>query len=188
MPKKKPIQYDFREGILLEKVVYKDTSGHCKKNLLYILCLIITWVWGSAWFALFFYLYINYEPVMFWIFIVIWIILIYTIIVFGIINIQASKYNKNLKIEKQNMKKKIKIEIMKARMKRAKFRSRLNNRSESFDSSTLISKNKIENRDSFSVSSKVILNTEYKSRNNNQIKNIEEEEDIGTEDRLFKTE
>ena len=198
MPKKKPIQYDFRDGILLDKVVYRDTSGQCKKNLLYILCLIITWVWGSAWFALFLYLYINYEEVMFWIFIGAWILLIYSIIIFAIIHIQKSKNKKYLKIEKQITKEKIKKEVSKAKIKREKLREKLNKISEKFDNNIFISKKKIANRDSFSIDSKILLNedikssnaelkTGLKSRNNDKIKNLNED-GINTENRAIKTE
>ena len=41
-------QFDFREGMLLEKVVYKDTSCDWKSRCLYALTLITTWAWGVA--------------------------------------------------------------------------------------------------------------------------------------------
>lgn len=93
-------QYDFRDGILLEKVLYKDTSLNCGKNLLYILLLILTWCWGAAWFALFFYAYINHERVTFWVFIACWLMFAAVVVSFGFINIIVSK---NQKLQKQKM-------------------------------------------------------------------------------------
>ena len=51
-------RFDFREGMLLEKVVYKDTSIDCASRFKYIGYLLLTWAWGVAWFSLFFYIYI----------------------------------------------------------------------------------------------------------------------------------
>ena len=40
--------YDFRDGILLEKVVYKDDSFNCVYILYYLGCLVLTLMWGCG--------------------------------------------------------------------------------------------------------------------------------------------
>ena len=93
--------YDFRDGILLEKVVYKDTSCNFGYVLLYLACLLLTWIWGSAWFALFFYSYIYHEKVAFIVFLSVWGAFAIIVIVIGFITIQSSK---NQKAQKARMK------------------------------------------------------------------------------------
>ena len=92
-------KYDFRDGMLLEKVVYKDESIDIKSRILYILCIIITWCWGCAWFALFFYAYIFHEQITFWIFVIAICIHALIIIILGARTLIASN---NKKIEKRN--------------------------------------------------------------------------------------
>ena len=93
--------YDFRDGILLEKVVYKDTSCNFGYVLLYIACLLLTWIWGSGWFALFFYAYVFHEYPTYIILIVIWLVFAITVIVIGILTIQRSKNEKRRKREEK---------------------------------------------------------------------------------------
>ena len=93
--------YDFRDGILLEKVVYKDTSCNFGYVLLYLACLLLTWIWGSAWFALFFYSYIYHEKVAFIVFLSVWGAFALIVIVIGFLTIQRSK---NQKAQKAKMK------------------------------------------------------------------------------------
>lgn len=111
-------QFDFREGMLLEKVVYKDTSCDWKSRCLYIVTLLTTWAWGVAWFALFFYLYIFHQKVAFWIYIALWLVFAITLIVNGIYQIQSAKarklQRKQLKDEHQEKEK----EIEKARQQK----------------------------------------------------------------------
>ena len=89
--------YDFRDGILLEKVVYKDESCNFGYVLLYLACLLLTWIWGSGWFALFFYSYVFHEKVAFIVFIVVWGLFAITVIVIGFLTIQRSKNEKKRK-------------------------------------------------------------------------------------------
>ena len=89
--------YDFRDGILLEKVVYKDDSCNFGYVLLYLACLLITWIWASAWFALFFYSYVFHEKVAFIVFIVIWLIFAITVLIIGYLTIKRSKSEKKRK-------------------------------------------------------------------------------------------
>ena len=94
--------YDFRDGILLEKVVYKDDSCNFGYVLLYLGCLLLTWIWASGWFALFFYSYVFHEKVAFIVFIVIWLVFAIIVIIIGFLTIQNSKKEKIRKrIEKE---------------------------------------------------------------------------------------
>ena len=121
-------QYDFRDGILLEKVVYKDESCNFGYVLLYILCLVITWIWGAGWFALFFYSDIFHERIAFIVFIVVWGVFIIALAVIGFLTIKKSENEKlRKKIEKEDRERQMK-EIMEAKRKRnLKSRNNLNN-------------------------------------------------------------
>ena len=110
--------YDFRDGILLEKVVYKDDSCNCGYVLLYLLCLLLTWIWGCGWFALFFYSYVFHEKVAFIVFIVIWGIFIIIVVVIGIITIQKSKNEKRRKKQEKEEREQQMKEIMEAKKKK----------------------------------------------------------------------
>ena len=96
--------YDFRDGILLEKIVYKDDSCNCQYLLLYIACLLLTWIWGCGWFALFFYSYVFHERVAFIVFLVIWCIFAAIVIVIGFLTIQKSKKEKIRKQTEKELK------------------------------------------------------------------------------------
>ena len=110
--------YDFRDGILLEKVVYKDDSCNFGYVLLYLACLLITWIWASAWFALFFYSYIFHERVAFIVFLVIWCVFAAFVIVIGFLTIQRSKNEKKRKREEKEIKERQLKEIKDAKKRR----------------------------------------------------------------------
>ena len=114
--------YDFRDGILLEKVVYKDESCNFGYVLLYLACLLLTWIWGSAWFALFFYSYVFHEIATFITFIVIWILFAITVIVIGFLTIQRSKNEKKRKRELKEEREKQMKEINEAKRRRNEHR------------------------------------------------------------------
>ena len=119
--------YDFRDGILLEKVVYKDDSCNCQYVLLYIGCLILTWIWGSGWFALFFYSYIFHERVAFIVFLVIWCIFAAIVIVIGFLTLRKSKNEKIRKnFEKEEKERQLR-EINEAKRRRNENKRALNN-------------------------------------------------------------
>ena len=102
--------YDFRDGILLEKVVYKDDSCNCQYTLLYLGLLLLTWIWGSGWFALFFYSYVFHERVAFIVFLVIWCVFAAIVIVIGFLTIQKSKNEKIRKtLEKEEKERQLKL-------------------------------------------------------------------------------
>ena len=118
--------YDFRDGILLEKVVYKDDSCNCGYVLLYLLCLLLTWAWGCGWFALFFYSYIFHEKVAFIVFIVIWGVFAIIVVVIGILTIQKSENEKRRKKQDKEERERQMKEIMESKRKR-NLKSRNNN-------------------------------------------------------------
>ena len=112
-------QYDFREGILLEKVVYKDDSFDIKSRILYILCILLTWCWGLAWFSLFFWAYIFHEQVAFWVFIIVWLIHFIIVVVVGALTLMSAR---NKKLEKKRKKEEFEMQqkrIEENRRKRA---------------------------------------------------------------------
>ena len=110
--------YDFRDGILLEKVVYKDESCNFGYVLLYLACLLLTWIWGSGWFALFFYSYVFHEKVAFIVFIVVWGLFAITVIVIGFLTIQRSKNEKKRKKEQKEERERQMKEINDAKRRR----------------------------------------------------------------------
>ena len=114
--------YDFRDGILLEKVVYKDNSCNFGYVLLYLACLLLTWIWGSGWFALFFYSYVFHEQVAFIVFIVIWALFAITVIVIGFLTIQRSKNEKKRKREQKEERERQLKEINDAKRRRNEHR------------------------------------------------------------------
>ena len=139
--------YDFRDGILLEKVVYRDDSCNCGYVLLYLLCLLLTWIWGCGWFALFFYSYIFHEKVAFIVFIVIWGIFAIIVILIGILTIQRAKNEKLRKKQAKEERERQMKEIMESKRKR-NLKSRNNNINNNlFEINTNIDDNKakIEN-------------------------------------------
>ena len=110
--------YDFRDGILLEKVVYKDNSCNFGYVLLYLGCLLITWAVGCGFFALFFYSYIFHEKAAFIVFLVIWCIFAVIVITIGFLTIQDSKIEKaRKKKEKEDRERQLK-EIQDAKRRR----------------------------------------------------------------------
>ena len=98
-------KFDFREGMLLEKMVYKDTSCDWKSRLMYIGFLLLTWTYGAAWFALFFYCYIFHEDITFWVFIACWIVHVGVLVGKGSHTLFKAK-------QKKEMKQKLKEEII----------------------------------------------------------------------------
>ena len=118
--------YDFRDGILLEKVVYKDDSCNVGYVFLYLGLLLLTWIWGSGWFALFFYSYVFHEKVAFIVLIVIWGVFIIIVIVIGFLTIQRSKNQKKRKAEDKAIRERQLKEIQDAKRRRNQ-NNRMNN-------------------------------------------------------------
>ena len=119
-------RFDFREGMLLEKVVYKDTSLDCASRFKYIGYLLLTWAWGVAWFSLFFYLYIFHERVAFWIFIGCWIAFALTFIINSIVTLQRAKSRKLKKLHDRKEHQEIQEKIDKAKQEHYQQKSKKN--------------------------------------------------------------
>ena len=95
-------KWDFREGLLLQKATYKDESCKFGEGFLFFGVIILTWIWGLAWFSLFFWMYIYHQPVSFWIFIGVFLVHFITLIIIGVYTIISSKNKKRQKkIEKE---------------------------------------------------------------------------------------
>ena len=95
-------KWDFREGLLLQKAHYKDESCKFGEGILFFGAIILTWIWGLAWFCLFFWMYIYHQPVSFWIFIGVFLVHFITLIIIGVYTIISSKNKKRQKkIEKE---------------------------------------------------------------------------------------
>ena len=119
-------RFDFREGMLLEKVVYKDTSLDCASRFKYIGYLLLTWAWGVAWFSLFFYLYIFHERVAFWIFVGCWIAFALTFIINSIVTLQRAKSRKLKKQHDRKEHQEIQEKIDKAKQEHYQQKSKKN--------------------------------------------------------------
>ena len=119
-------RFDFREGMLLEKVVYKDTSIDCASRFKYIGYLLLTWAWGVAWFSLFFYLYIFHERVAFWIFVGCWIAFALTFIINSIVTLQRAKSRKLKKQHDRKEHQEIQEKIDKAKQEHYQQKSKKN--------------------------------------------------------------
>ena len=95
-------KWDFREGLLLQKATYKDESRKFGEGILFFGVIILTWIWGLAWFSLFFWMYIYHQPVSFWIFIGVFLVHFIILIIIGAYTIISSKNKKKQKkIEKE---------------------------------------------------------------------------------------
>ena len=113
-------QYDFREGMLLEKVVYKDDSIDIKSRILYVCCIILTWCWGCAWFALFFWAYIFHEEIAFWVFIAVWLIHFIIVVIFAAHTLISARNHKREKKERKEKEEQLQKEIEENKRKRAR--------------------------------------------------------------------
>ena len=95
-------KWDFREGLLQQKANYKDEGCKFGEGIFFFGVIILTWIWGLAWFCLFFWMYIYHQPVSFWIFIGVFLVHFITLIIIGVYTIISSKNKKRQKkIEKE---------------------------------------------------------------------------------------
>jgi len=95
-------KWDFREGLLQQKANYKDEGCKFGEGIFFFGVIILTWIWGLAWFILFFWMYIYHRPVSFWIFIGVFLVHFIVLIIIGAYNIISSKNKKKQKkIEKE---------------------------------------------------------------------------------------
>src|SRR5690349_13581011 len=94
------VEYDFREGLDAEKIVYKNTSWDWRAAMYYLGYLLLTWAWAAGWFALFHYAYIYNEQTAFWTYIGIWLAFIGVLLFIIIRNLVVHSNNKKHKQEK----------------------------------------------------------------------------------------
>jgi type VI protein secretion system component VasK len=79
--------YDFREGMDLNKIVYKDKrSCDCREIVIYIVLLIVFWTLLCAYYAFWHYFYLNYLTPTFIALIIVTAILYITWLTLAIIN------------------------------------------------------------------------------------------------------
>ena len=143
--------WDFREGLLQQKANYKDEGCKFGEGLFFFGAIILTWVWGIAWFSLFFWMYIYHRPVSFWIFIGVFLAHFILIIIVGDYNIISSKKKKKQKkIEKEQN-----DDLMNRIEKSKKIHSNQN-------------KNIINNENNNDINNHEIINTETKMLNSNE--------------------
>jgi hypothetical protein len=81
------VEYDFREGLEKEKIVYKNNRWNYDEFFLYLLVVLVAWSWAAGWFALFFYAYIYNEPIAFWVFIACWLAFVAALITVSVVNL-----------------------------------------------------------------------------------------------------
>ena len=94
-------KYDFREGINLDKIVYKETTIRWENAIYYTLLMFSTWLYAFGFLCLNFFLISNYEPVVRWIFLGQWLVWIFSIIIIGGYNLMN---HYKLKDEKRKLK------------------------------------------------------------------------------------
>ena len=101
MAKKKEVVYDFREGLDSSKIVYKNKSKcDCGDVFKYLGYLLATWIYASAWFALFLYAWIEDRISTFITFLVVWGTFM-AILIFGFFLPNLLRHNKREKELKQ---------------------------------------------------------------------------------------
>ena len=61
------IEYDFREGLDRDHIIYKKSGYDWDFCIKYILYLLATFLFTAGWYALFHYAYINHETTAFWV-------------------------------------------------------------------------------------------------------------------------
>jgi hypothetical protein len=67
------LEFDFREGLDKDHIVYRKKGFDCKHCIYYLGYLLFTWGYTVAFFALFQYVYTNHEPVAFPIYVSLWL-------------------------------------------------------------------------------------------------------------------
>jgi hypothetical protein len=92
------LEFDFREGLDKEHIVYKRKGFSWKFCVYYFAYLFFTWGYVVAFFALFIYAYTNNEPVAFPIYLSLWLAFVVAIIIVAIINMLNYKKVKKVKL------------------------------------------------------------------------------------------
>ncbi len=95
------IEYDFREGLDRDHIIYKKSGYDWDFSWKYILYLIATYVYTAAWFALFHYAYITNEPTAFWTYIAFWLLWVILIVSIAVSNLIIHYRNKRIRKAKE---------------------------------------------------------------------------------------
>jgi hypothetical protein len=95
------LEFDFREGLDKDHIVYKKKGFDCKHCIYYLMYLLFTWGYTVAFFALFQYAYTNHELVAFPIYIALWLLFIVALTTIAIINLVKYQRNKVIKKAKK---------------------------------------------------------------------------------------
>jgi hypothetical protein len=100
------IEFDFREGLDKDHIVYKRSGFHWTHCVYYIGYLLFTWGITVAFFALFQFVYTNYEPVAFPIYIALWLAFVISIIIVAVMNLVNYKKTKHVRKAKKDAERK----------------------------------------------------------------------------------
>jgi hypothetical protein len=95
------IEYDFRQGLDRDHIIYKKTSYDWKFLVQYIFYLILTYAFIAGWFALFHFAYINNEKISFWVYIGFWLVWVSSIISIAVNNLRIHYKNKRIRKMKE---------------------------------------------------------------------------------------
>lgn len=105
------VEYDFREGLDQEKLIYKNKSWDWRSFLGYIGYLLFTWTVMAAFFALFFYAYIYHPDTAFWVYIGVWLAFAVALLTVIITNLALHYKAKKDKKERRHMEEERKTEL-----------------------------------------------------------------------------
>jgi hypothetical protein len=100
------LEFDFRMGLNKDHIVYKHKGINWQHCIYYFGYLTFTWGYVVACFALFQYVYINYEPIAFPLYIVLWLVFVLTIVGIAIANLRRYNQAKMNKINRAQCKSK----------------------------------------------------------------------------------
>jgi hypothetical protein len=95
------LEFDFREGLDKDHIVYKRKGFSWKHCVYYLSYLLFTWGYAVAFFALFQFVYTNFEPVAFPIYIALWLAFVIALIIVAVINLIHSNQAKRIKVAKR---------------------------------------------------------------------------------------
>jgi hypothetical protein len=91
------LEFDFREGLDKDNIIYKRKGFDWKHCIYYFGYLFFAWGYTVAFFALFQFAYVNHEPVAFPIYIALWLAFMIALIVVAAVNLV--NYGKQKKIK-----------------------------------------------------------------------------------------
>jgi hypothetical protein len=95
------LEFDFREGLDKDHIVYRKKGFDFKHCMYYIGYLLFTWGYTVAFFALFQFAYTNHEEVAFPIYIALWLLFMIVLTTIAVINLVKAHRNKEIKRAKK---------------------------------------------------------------------------------------